>query len=195
MRINIENKTIDIEQRDINFILPAYLRNYLFYSNNEMPDRIVFPMFESVPNGVGGVVQIEFIPYLDPAAIEIAFDGSNIAEVTDTQLAELESKDLEIERLKAQLAGVQTVEPEEVKVDVTEEKTVIPTASGIVVPTLDPGRIPNSPPGGDIGTGSADIGGSRDLRADRQIRVDLTDDDLDIDDEKEKPYDYEIKES
>ena len=48
MRINQENKSLDMEARDLNYILPAYVRSYLFYSKNEMPAKIIFPMLASV---------------------------------------------------------------------------------------------------------------------------------------------------
>lgn len=103
MRINSDNKSMDIEARDINYILPAYLRSYQFYSQNALPTKIIFPMFVSVK--VGGVdIPIEWVPPLDPIATEIAEDGKNVAEVTEEQIVALDKKDEEIARLKAELA-------------------------------------------------------------------------------------------
>ena len=103
MRINQENKSMDIESRDINYILPAYVRSYQFHMKNELPTKIIFPMFVSVKAG-GVDIPIEWVPPLEPIATEIAKDGNNVAEVTEEQEAALDEKDAEIARLKAELA-------------------------------------------------------------------------------------------
>lgn len=109
MRINEENKSIDIEVRDINYILPAYVRSYQFYSKNEMPTKIVFPMFPSVR--VGDIeIPIEYISPLDPVAAEIAEDGKSVAEVTPEQEAILDEKDEENKRLRAEVESLTTNE-------------------------------------------------------------------------------------
>ncbi len=114
MRINQENKSLDIEARDINYILPAYVRSYLFYSKNEFPEKIIFPMFASVTllaaDRQSVVIPIEWVPPLDAIATEIAKDGSDVAEVTPAQEAALDEKDEEIDRLKAEIAGLKTTE-------------------------------------------------------------------------------------
>ncbi|GAH64781.1 unnamed protein product [marine sediment metagenome] len=107
MRINAESKSVDMEARDINYILPAYVRSYLFYSKNELPEKIIFPMFPSVIVQ-GKEITIEYVPPLDQLAVEIAQDGSNIAEVTPAQEAVLDEKDEEIKKLKADLEYAQS---------------------------------------------------------------------------------------
>lgn len=107
MRINTDNKSVDMEARDINYILPAYVRSYLFHSKNEMPEKIIFPMFSSVRAG-GVDIPIEYVPPLDPIAAEISKDGSDVAEVTEEQEAALDEKDKEIAKLKAQMAELET---------------------------------------------------------------------------------------
>ena len=103
MRINDKDKQMEIESRDINYILPAYLRSYLFFTKNVMPERIIFPMFPSVK--IDGLdIPIEYLPHIDPIVAEITTDGSNVAEVTAQQEAELDDKDEEIKRLKSELA-------------------------------------------------------------------------------------------
>ncbi len=104
MRINSENKTMDLEARDINYILPAYLRSYQFHSKNELPTKIIFPMFPSVKAANGVDIPIEYVPPLDAIAVDISKDGSNVAEVTEKQEAVLDEKDAEIARLKEELA-------------------------------------------------------------------------------------------
>ncbi len=103
MRINSDNKTMDMEARDINYILPAYVRSYQFYSKNEMPTKIIFPMFASIR--VAGIdIPIEWAPPLDAIAVEIAKDGDNVVEVTPEQEATLDKKDDAVESLKAEVA-------------------------------------------------------------------------------------------
>ncbi len=108
MRINAENKTMDMEVRDINYIMPAYVRSYKFYNKNELPGKIIFPMFPSVnvPGTAGEIVAIpiEYVIPLDDIAVEIAKDGEAVAEVTPAQEKQIDDKDEEIKRLKEQLA-------------------------------------------------------------------------------------------
>ncbi len=107
MRINSENNTMDMEARDIDYILPAYIRSYLYYNKNKMPDKIIFPMFASVE--ITGddrqmyKVPIEWVPEISPAAQDISKDGADVAEVTPAQEAKMDEKDEEIKRLKGEL--------------------------------------------------------------------------------------------
>ena len=110
MRINSDNKTMDIEARDINYILPTYVRSYQFYSKNELPTKIIFPMFVSV-KAAGVDIPIEWVPPLDPVAVEIGKDGSNVAEVTEEQEAALDKKDAEIKRLRAEVEELAKNQP------------------------------------------------------------------------------------
>jgi len=122
MRVNEENKTADIEQRDMNYVLPAFIRNYLFLSKNVMPEKIVFPMFKSVRYG-DIEVPIEFIPVTDPRAIDIAADGADIPEVTEEQEAALDEKDEEIKRLEAEVDGLRAAEALAVEKGLKAEET------------------------------------------------------------------------
>jgi len=115
-----------MEIRDINYILPHYITSYLFAAKNEWPEKIVFPMFESVMHG-GKKIPIEWVPPLDPRAIEIAQDGTNVPEVTPEQEAALDAKDEEIERLRKQIAGLQLTEQREERSDEIPEQ--LPTES------------------------------------------------------------------
>ena len=105
MRVNKENKSVDMEARDINYILPAYVRSYLFYNQNELPEKIIFPMFPSVKAG-GKDIPIEYVPPMDEIATEIAEDGKDIAEITEEEVAVLDEKDEEIKRLKAEVEAL-----------------------------------------------------------------------------------------
>ena len=143
MRANLENKSMDIEAREINYILPAYLRQYLMESKNEDPDKIIFPMFPSAPHPYkpGVQIPIEWIPMTDPMVDEIAKDGSNVAEVTPEQEAALDEKDDVAKELKEQAENLQTPE-----VVVEEKKESIkslpeslkggPTVSDILEPVV-----------------------------------------------------------
>ena len=110
MRINDENKSVDMEQRDINFTLPPYIRNYQFLNKNELPDKIIFPMFQSVNiQGADGKMHLIAIEYIAPdssVAVEIAEDGADIPEITPAQEVVLDNKDEEIKRLKEEVAAL-----------------------------------------------------------------------------------------
>ena len=110
MRINDENKSVDMEQRDINFTMPPYIRNYQFLNKNELPDKIIFPMFQSVniqgADGKMHLIAIEYIAPDSPVAVEIAKDGAGIQEITPAQEVVLDEKDEEIKRLKAEVAAL-----------------------------------------------------------------------------------------
>lgn len=121
MRINQENKSLDMEIRDINFILPPYVRSYQFYCKGEAPEKIVFPMFPSV-DIVGEdreihPMPIEWVSPESPVAKEIAKDGAEISEVTPEQEAELDEKDKEIATLKKQIADLITPSTRTLKED------------------------------------------------------------------------------
>ena len=105
MRINPENKSLDMEHRDINYILPPYIRNYMFMNKNEMPEKIIFPMFASVMAG-GKEIPIEYIAAESPVAVEIAEDGAAVPEITPAQEAVLDERDEEIKRLKAEVEAL-----------------------------------------------------------------------------------------
>ncbi len=179
MRINSENKTMDIEARDINYILPAYVRSYQFHSKNEVPTKIIFPMFVSV-RAAGIDIPIEWVPPLEQVATEIAKDGSNVAEVTEEQEVVLDEKDTEIKRLKDELAQTgrggeegggdkptsEVITSEQLKDEAADkelEEETEPEAESPAKAAFNvdpdpshqppPDRIPKTAPGGDIGAG------------------------------------------
>ncbi len=220
MRINSDNKTMDIEARDINYILPAYVRSYQFHMKNEIPTKIVFPMFVSV-RAAGVDIPIEWVPPLDPIAQDITKDGSNVAEVTEEQETALNEKDKEIADLKAEVESLaQTGRGGEdgggtQKEDTTseqlldeaadlelEEETAAPAESPAKTafkvdpdPTHQPlpDRIPKTAPGGDIGSGQplSDMHG-RDRRDQARTAADLKEE-PEIEGAPEKEFEKGIK--
>lgn len=214
MRINDTDKQMEMEARDINYILPAYVRSYLFYSKNEMPERIIFPMFSSVM--VGSVeIPIEYVPPIDPVAVEIAQDGKDVPEVTPVQEAALDEKDEEINRLKTEISSLQSKSVDSplkaIDEDETEEQTAArleeevggkpePVSKARAAFTVDgnpkhqppPDRKPNQPPGGDIGPG---LGPSdmhaRDRRDQARTKKDLAEE-PDINEAEEKEFEKTV---
>ena len=185
---------MDIEDRDVHYFMRAYLANYMYMSKNILPDKVVFPLFDTIPNGKGGIIPIEWAPYFDPAAVEIRLDGSNIPEATEEHLEILEKKEQEIKRLKVELAAAlestneASVVPAE---DPPNLSTLVDTPSTYVGPPIN--LEPTMPPGGDIGPGAVvDDMGSRDIMADRNISRDLRDD-PDINEDEQRDLDHEIK--
>src|SRR3990167_6836634 len=106
MIIDNVNKQIQMEARDINYILPPYIRQYLFYMKNEDHIEIIFPTFNSVPHPTkaGVRVTIRYVPELSEIAVSIARDGSSVKEIAPEAEAVLDAKDEEIKKLKEQLA-------------------------------------------------------------------------------------------
>lgn len=114
MRINLDQKSLDMEQRDINYVLPAYIRNYLFYSKNEDPVEIVFPMFSSAPHPIkpGVTIPIRYVPEISPEAVEIVVDGANVPEATEAEIAVKDEQDEMREKAKEGLGLEPKPEPE-----------------------------------------------------------------------------------
>lgn len=109
MIIDLKQKQLQVEPRDWNYFMTAYVRNYLFASKNIDPNEVVFPMFESVPHPLrqGVMIPVRWVPVISPEAIAITEDGSNVPEATAEQLDKLEEKDREIDKLKADLLALQ----------------------------------------------------------------------------------------
>ena len=231
MILNQRGKTMDMESMDINYMLGAYLVNYLFDSRNEDPKSVVFPMFPSFPHPKkpGVMIPIKWIAPDDPIALGIVEDGSNIPEVTPEEEAALDAKDEEIAKLEKEVVELESKpveavteessaieeqiskdghifrstdrgaswtdlgeEPskeaalEETLANVIKEeaKTVKDIESGKQSEQAD--RVPKMPAGGDLGHGSPDGMGSRDVRLDAKIAVDLKED-ADVNEDKEIP--------
>jgi len=147
MRINQEQKSVDIERRDINYILPAYVRSYLFYAKNEDPEKIVFPMFRSVPHPhkPGVEVPIEYIPDDSPVAVEIAKDGDSIPETTPEMEAEADKNEDEYNTMKARIAELEE-EAAENKMAVAAQFEVAGPDDTPPPPTIDPDNPPDISP-------------------------------------------------
>ena len=109
MRANTENKSMDMEVRDINVFLPAYIRSYLFISKNESPDKIIFPMFPTVPHPYDPSkrIPVEYYPMDSPVVADIIEDGQDVKEATE---AELDAKDAQEDRIKELTAKVKELE-------------------------------------------------------------------------------------
>ncbi len=111
MIIDQDNKTIQIEARDVNYILPPYVRLYLFHTRNEEPEKIIFPMFQQVPhpNRKGIMVPIEYVPENSPIAVAIKQDGSNVTESTPESEAVADKKEAEYQAAKARIAELEAL--------------------------------------------------------------------------------------
>ena len=109
MIIDEERKAILMESRDINYILSSYIKLYMFGNKNETPEKIVFPMFRSVPHPhePGVTVPVEYVPDDSPIAVEIKHDGSNIPETTPESEAKADDKEDEYKAMKAKIAELE----------------------------------------------------------------------------------------
>lgn len=211
MIIDLQSKQLQIESRDVNYILPAYIRNYLYASKNEDPKSIVFPMFSSVPHPykAGVRIPVEWIPGTDPVAVAIAKDGAVVPEVTTAQEAALDEKDDIIRQLREENQQLRTTnyvggegsvvrggaqadtpsQPAREGENKVDSKVDTKTSPAPVRPT----RTPRMPPGGDLGPGlSPSDMQSRDTTDLAATRAALRDE-PEIDDSKEKPFTKKLK--
>ena len=171
MRINLENKSMDMELRDWNYLMSAYLRSYLFHSSNVIPEKIIFPMFRQVKHPREDTfIPVEYVPDDSPIAIEVIGDGSNVPEATEEQIAEADRKDEEIGALKAEIKRLTEGGPEE------------PIQTKPVTPVRPPKQPDHPLP---AGTPLDDMG-PRDRGDQKRIAKDLAEQ-PDIDEEKEIP--------
>ena len=171
MRVNTDRKTVDVEVRDVNYILQAYVRSYLFASRNEDPVEIIFPMYPTVPHPTKPdiTIPVKWMPATDQVAAEIAEDGKDIPEVTPEEEAALDTKDDIAKEVKGQTE------------DIKKNPSITVVAD----------RLPKMPASGDLGPGAhADDIGSRDVRLSRQIAGDLKDE-AGVDEAAEIPADIE----
>lgn len=109
MRVDHERKSVDIESRDTDYVLSAYVRLYLFQMRNEDPEVITFPMFSSAPHPykAGVRIPIEYVPDTSPTAIDIIKDGSNVATTTPEAEAEADKKEDEYKSMKEKIAKLE----------------------------------------------------------------------------------------
>lgn len=107
MRANVDQEKMEMESRDLNYILPAYVRSYMYISKNIDPTEIIFPMFESCPHPFkpGVTIPIRYVPALSPEALEITVDGQDVPE------AKVEEEPV-----------IEKVEPPEIGDHIEEEK-------------------------------------------------------------------------
>ena len=110
MRVDPERKSVDMEKRDIDYMLQSYVRLYLFESKNAEPDVITFPMFQSAPHPYkkGVRVPIQYVPELSPIALDIAQDGVDIPEATPESEAAADKKEDEYNAMKARIAELES---------------------------------------------------------------------------------------
>ena len=179
MRINDKRHTVDMEIRDINYILPAYVRSYQYYMKGELPKEIIFPMFPAVMSRDGVAIPIRYIDISSPEAVEIAKDGSNVPEIAEEPI---EESMIEEEPTKEDKVDEPVVAEEPPKESKAKEalKNIQKTKE----------REPKMPPGGDIGHGHPDDIGREDPGFARKIASDLRPEAA-VDESKEIPTEIE----
>jgi len=103
MQVNIENKSADMELRDWNYIMTQYIMNYLFFSKNEDPEKIVFPMFKEVKHPRKDVmIPVEWVAVDSPIATSISEDGSEVHEATPEEIAAADTRDDMVKAMKGE---------------------------------------------------------------------------------------------
>lgn len=201
MRIDETRKSVDMEERDINYVLSSYVRLYLFQTRNQDPEVITFPMFKSVPHPYkpGVKIPVEYAPDISPIAIEITQDGADIPETTPEAEAEADEREDNYLATKARLAEVEA-ELAKLKADKkepVEEQPISPARAAFAKVESEPSEVVVDPPTPERlakakmpdnplppGTQS-DYGGRRDPRDSKRIARDLIPE-KEINEEEEK---------
>ena len=183
MIINEAEGRMEIEERDINYILQSYIRLYEFQTKNKLPNEIVFPMFSSVPHPTlkGIKIPIQWVPELSGIAVSIKEDGSNIplpsAEseaIADKKEEDYNAKKSRLDKLAAEL-GVIVVEP-----------TSKPIDKGGIDLSPSPARVAKAKQPDKPATGPSEYGSSSNRTRDlQQVSRDLHDQPVNEEDEVE----------
>ena len=188
MIINESAGRMEIEERDINYILQSYIRMYQFQTKNKLPFAITFPMFGSVPISATARIPIEWVPEISPVAAAIKEDGSNVPLPTEASIAEADKKEKDYNAKKEQLAKLAS----ELGMQVSDD-------GGIAISTVNPLPAVDLSPSSDRlakakqpdrpATGSSEYGTSRNVDRDaRQVAQDLRPE-KDVKEDEELPID------
>jgi hypothetical protein len=92
MIVNNKEQQMEIEERDWKYLMPAYLRQYLFINKGVAPVRAIFPMFKEIKLG-DVVIPVEFVPDSSDIAVAIKEDGKDVHEVTPEEETKIDSAD------------------------------------------------------------------------------------------------------
>ena len=150
---DVENKEMQVEERDIDFMLRAYMRSYMFMSKNVVPDKIIFPMVSKVQNPYNPAefVQVEYVPEVSAKAKEIKEEGSTVPPTTEADEDEADRREehfQEIKKLAQEIdkaeEAVKEVEPEKPPVVRPIDKVKGKALEGEGTP-IPPGRVPKKP--------------------------------------------------
>ena len=107
MRVNNETKSMDIEPREINFLVDHYMAGYLMRNNNIMPEVVTFPLYTTAHTQNYGDIPIRFVKMNSQEAWDIVEDGKNVPEATNEEIAELDRREQPtIEHRLAEMQGI-----------------------------------------------------------------------------------------
>jgi hypothetical protein len=188
MRVNKERKSVDIEERDIEYVMQAYIRLYLFNAKNEEPEKIIMPMFREVPHPYtkGKSIPIEYIPDTSPIALEIKEDGGDIPKATEKSEAKADEEESAYNRTKDEIAKVekeaakaneeiakQDINPSEEEARAAaHSKAISPARAAFASQEPDPklkGRVAKTAPGGALEPGTPSDYGPKRSSADVKV--------------------------
>lgn len=81
MIMNEEEGTMELELRDLEFILQQYLRSYQYYHNNKNPSKIVIPQVPSVIDAMNKQpVPIEFQKHVELSPQRVLSENMELAK-------------------------------------------------------------------------------------------------------------------
>lgn len=180
MRINQENQSMDIEIRDLNFIIDQYAINYKFATKNAPLERVIIPMFGTAKTRYGEI-PIEFVPDVSGYVKELVEDGKAVAEASPQQADEIAVQDAKKQHIASELGTV-------------IGKTTVPELSVQKISKVDTNRVPKQPSGPIIPPGSGGLSLSpRDPADLRHTAADLAPE-KDIDENKQKAVEVKVGE-
>ena len=189
MRVNQLRNTLDIEERDWDFFMPAMLRMYLFQSKGIEPKEVIFPKFKSIKYG-DVEVSVKWIDPESSEAKEIKVDGSNIPQ-TD-EILEVKGIDEELPLPTVKEATLPKVVPEEkieevkLRPPVRSNNTVSDRSQGHIgkdrTPPIAPDRVAKTPasvvpPGTPLGGSLRDPNDLAKVASDLKQEPDIKDED------------------
>jgi len=196
MIVSTMRKQMQMEARDINYALGAYVLSYLYASHNEDPKEIIFPKFPAVPHPriPGVLIPIKYVEVDEPIVQEIIEDGKDIPETPieevprDEEIAKEEVAEA-TEKVEDLIEQVKELKEEQTSEELSPARAALAKAKAAAEQT---DRQPKMPPGGDIGVGHPDGMGGRDVGFDRKIARDLkpeakVDESKELEAEIEKP--------
>lgn len=110
MIVNEKDEQVEMESRDWNLIMPAYVRQYMYLAKNTDPKKVVFVMFKSVQHPTKPEIQVPVV-YVEegsPEAKAIMHDGSNVPEASEADILAADERWDNVEVIRTRLTELES---------------------------------------------------------------------------------------